>query len=74
MASLEHSLRARLAYEHRRRTPDRELILDLRRQLARQQIEDHIRRITSAAPPLTPDQRRELADLVLAGGDADEVA
>lgn len=68
----EHVLRANLASEHRRRELDPERILDLRRELAAQQIRDHVVRITSAAPPLTGTQRQELADLVLAGGAASE--
>lgn len=66
----ERSLRARLATEYRRRERAPERIVDLRRQLAAQQIRDHITRILAAAPPLTISQRRELADVVL-GGDAD---
>ena len=64
----EHSLRGQLAAEHHRREPNPERILDLRRQLAAQQIRDHITRIFEAAPPLTVDQRQELATLVLQGG------
>jgi len=67
----EHSLRGQLAAAYHRRERDPERILDLRRQLAAQQIRDHITRILEAAPPLTVDQRRELAALVLEGtGDA----
>jgi hypothetical protein len=63
----ERSLRQQLATEHRRRNRAPERIVDLRRQLAEQQIRDHITRILAAAPPLTVDQRRELAALVLEG-------
>ena len=70
MSAREHALRARLAGEHRRREPDPERIAELRRELAAQQIRDHITRITASAPPLTAAQRRELASL-LAGGGAD---
>lgn len=66
----EHSLRGQLAAEHHRREPDLERILDLRRQLAAQQIYDHVTRIYKSAPPLTLDQRRRLAALVLGGDDA----
>ena len=64
----EHSLRGQLAAAYHRRERDPERILDLRRQLAAQQIRDHITRILEAAPPLTVDQRQELATLVLQGG------
>ena len=66
----EHALRARLASEYRRRTRDPERIIDLRRQLAAVQVEGHITRILSAAPPLTAGQRQHLASLVLGGADA----
>jgi hypothetical protein len=71
-ARKEHSLRGQLAAQYNRRERDPERILDLRRQLAAQQIRDHITRILGAAPPLTIDQRHELAALVLEGAvDAD---
>jgi hypothetical protein len=72
MASREHSLRARLAHEHRRRDRDPERILDLRRQLAAQRIEDFIKRVQSAAPPLTAEQCHRL--MALLGGEADAAA
>ena len=70
MASQEHSIRARIAHEHRRRHPDPDVIADLRRQHAVVRIEGYVRRVLSVTPPLTAAQRRELATL-LAGGDAD---
>jgi len=63
----EHSLRGQLAAAYHRRERDPERILDLRRQLAAQQIRDHITRILGTAPQLTIEQRRELAALVLEG-------
>jgi hypothetical protein len=72
MSPRERSLRARVATEYRRSTRNPERITELRRELAAQQIEDHIRRITASAPPLTLDQRRELAALLT--GDADAAA
>jgi hypothetical protein len=72
MSPRERSLRARVATEYRRRTRDPERIEELRRELAAQQIEDHIQRITASAPPLTPGQRQRLAALVLGDADATE--
>lgn len=66
----EHALRARLASEYRKRTRDPGRILDLRREIAAVQVERHITRILSAAPPLTDSQRQHLASLVLGGTDA----
>lgn len=63
----ERTLRARLATEYRRRDRDPERIAAARRDLAAQQIRDHITRITASAPPLTPDQRQTLAALLLEG-------
>ncbi|HEY3879034.1 MAG TPA: hypothetical protein VGM12_10595 [Trebonia sp.] len=67
MSQRERSLRARLATEYRRRDRDPDAIVAVRRELAAQQIRDHITRITTAAPPLTDGQRQELAALVLEG-------
>lgn len=72
MASQEHSIRIRIATEHRKRNPDPDLITDLRRQHAAVRIEDYVRRILAGAPPLHDDQRQKLAALVL--GDADAAA
>lgn len=65
MSSSERTLRAKLATEYRRRDRDPERIAAARRDLAAQQIRDHITRITSASPPLTAAQRKELAALLL---------
>lgn len=70
MASQEHVLRARLATEYRRGAPDPDRIRDIRRRLAAAQVEGHITRILSAAPPLNDDEREHLAALVLGGADA----
>jgi hypothetical protein len=72
----EPTLRARLATEYRRRNRDPERIAAARRELAAQQIRDHITRITASAPPLTVDQRRELVAQLLApeGGGAGAAA
>ncbi len=49
-----------------------EAIADARRDYAAQVLEDHIRRVVDAAPPLTPEQRDRLALLLrpTAGGAA----
>lgn len=67
-ASREHALRVRIASEHRRRVRNPELINELRREHAVVQISDYVTRIMSAAPPLTSDQRRELAAILLGEG------
>jgi len=71
----EHTLRANLAAEHSRRTPDPERIAGLRRQLRERQLADRIRDWLSSDPIPTPAQRRELADLLVsAGGGAGAAA
>ena len=70
MASQEHLLRVRIAQEHRRRDPDPDLIKDLRRQHAVVRIEDSIRGILAAAPPITLEQRRHLVMVVMDDGSA----
>jgi hypothetical protein len=67
----EHSLRQRLATEHRRRDPDPELIAELQRQRAVARIEDFAAGVFIAAPPLLAEQRQHLAAVMLRGGDAD---
>jgi len=68
MASREHSLRQRIATEHRRRDPDPDLIADLQRERAVVRIEDYVRRVFADAPALTIDQRQRIAAVVLGGG------
>lgn len=70
MSRREQSLRAKLATEYRRRDRDYDRIAAARRDLAAQQIRDHVTRILESAPPLTGTQRDELADLILSGGGA----
>jgi hypothetical protein len=44
---------------------------ELRRELRALSLEEHIRKVVDAAPPLTQDQRNKLAVLLLhSGGDA----
>ena len=58
--------RARLANELRR-NPEAD-VTELRRQLKAERLEDYVKRVVDAAPPLTPEQRDRLA--VLFRGDA----
>jgi hypothetical protein len=67
MSQREHQLRAQLATEYRRRDRDPERIDDVRRELAAQQIRDHVTRILETAPPLTDAQRGDLACLLTVG-------
>jgi hypothetical protein len=69
----EHTLRAHLAAEHRKRNADPQRITELRRQLRERQLADRIRAWLSSDPAPTPAQRRELATL-LAGSGADVAA
>jgi hypothetical protein len=73
-ASREHALRVRIASEHRRRDPDPDLIAELQRERAVVRIQDYVRGILAAAPPLTAGQRRELAALLLDEGGASAAA
>lgn len=41
---------------------------ELQRQLKAERLEDHIKRIVDAAPPLTTEQRHRLAMLLRGGG------
>lgn len=73
MATQEHSLRQRIAVEHRKRNPDPDVIADLQRQRAVVRVKAFAAEVFAAAPPLTDEQRQHLADLMLGGGD-DEAA
>jgi hypothetical protein len=68
LASQEHSLRQRIAVEHRKRNPDPDVIADLQRQRAVVRVEDFAAEIFAAAPPLTNEQRQHLAAIMLKGG------
>ena len=62
--------RARIAINTRHH-PDRpELVTDDRRQLKADALEQHIRELVDTDPPLTAQQRTDLAALLLPGGDA----
>jgi hypothetical protein len=71
VASREHSLRQRIAVEHRKRNPDPDVIADLQRQRAVVRIEDFAAGVFTAAPQLRAEQRQHLAEVMLQGGDAD---
>lgn len=73
MASREHRLRAQLASEYSRSHPDPGLIADLQRERAVVRVEAFAAEVFAAAPPLTDEQRRYLAEVMLKGG-ADDVA
>jgi hypothetical protein len=68
LSDREHSLRAQLAAEHRRRNPDPDLIADLQRKRAVVRIEDFAANIFASAPPLHDEQRQHLAEVMLRGG------
>jgi len=72
MASTWTHERARVASLTRSRTPDDPDLVDARRNMRAAKLEDYIRTIVDAAPPLTTTQRDRLA-LLLRGG-ADDVA
>lgn len=58
--------RAKLANELQR-NPEAD-VTELRRQLKAERLEEYVKRVVDAAPPLTPEQRDRLA--VLFRGDA----
>jgi hypothetical protein len=69
-AVLSH--RARVAALSRSRTPDDPELVAERRKLRAQVLEDHVRRVVEAAPPLTQEQRDRIAALLrpTSAGDA----
>jgi hypothetical protein len=52
-----------------RHHPDSPELVDARRDLAATKLEDYIKRVVDAAPPLTPAMRDKLY-MLLRGGDA----
>jgi hypothetical protein len=58
--------RAKIAHTLRH-DPDAD-VTELRRQLKAERLEEHVRRIVDAAPPLTGEQRARLAAILRAGG------
>jgi hypothetical protein len=53
-----------------RHTPDSPALPALRAELAAAGLEEHIRRVVAAAPPLTQAQRNQLAIILLDTGHA----
>jgi hypothetical protein len=64
--SLAQRARNRLGGAARNGTPEQ--VAEARRELVAAGLEDHIRRIVDAAPPLTPAQRERLALLLCPNG------
>ena len=66
--------RARLNALRRYRPADDPVVVDAQRDLRAARLEDYIARTLATAPPLTPDQRQRLAQLLTppaaAGGAA----
>ena len=56
--------KARLAYSTRQYGPDATETVNARRDFAASRIEDHIRELIAAAPPLTSDQLQRIASLL----------
>lgn len=58
------SARARSAAYQRHRAPDDPDLVTARRDLAAVTLEQHVRKIVEAAPPLTDEQRERIAALL----------
>jgi hypothetical protein len=58
--------RAKIAHALRQ-NPDAD-VTELRRQLKAERLEDHVRSIVDAAPPLTDEQRDRLARILRGNG------
>jgi hypothetical protein len=52
--------------------PDDPRLPDLRRDLRAAELEEHVRRIVDATPPLTPEQRDKIAALLFSGRTSDD--
>jgi hypothetical protein len=57
---------ARKSQDHPANHPD---LVDLRRELKAQRLEEHIAKVVDSAPPLTPEQRDRIAAILRGGGD-----
>lgn len=69
--STKFSQRGRIAALSRSRPADDPELIELKRNLKAQSLEEHIRRVVAEAPPLTDEQRDRIAALLRAGsGDA----
>lgn len=62
--------RARVARLSQCRAADDPKLLDAKRDLRAARLEDYIRKVVDAAPPLTDEQRRRLAVLLNPGNAA----
>ena len=62
--------RARIAGMTRSRPADDPDLLAARQNLKALRLEEHVRRVVSAAPPLTDEQRDRIAAILRAGGGA----
>jgi len=60
--------RARVASLTRSRLPDDPELVDARRTLRAIRLADHVAETLSQAPPLSADQRRTIAALLIGGG------
>lgn len=67
--SATFTARARLAALERHRTTDDPAVTDARDELRVAKLEDHIRRVVDAAPPLTEDQKARLRALLGSAGE-----
>ncbi|OZC86605.1 hypothetical protein CH254_18050 [Rhodococcus sp. 06-412-2C] len=67
LAETRNSARARVGSLSRSRTPEDPDLVKARRDLAAGQLAHHIEKVLSVAPPLSIDQRAELAALFEAG-------
>jgi hypothetical protein len=56
--------RASIARRSQGLPPDHPELVELRRKLKTQRVEEYIERVLSEAPPLTADQRARLAELL----------
>jgi hypothetical protein len=65
----ERQARARLAAQSRWH-PGSEAVEDARKARQAVDVEERVRRLVDAAPPLSPEQRNRLALLLLSGGAA----
>lgn len=64
-------VRSDIAVEHRKESPDPDLIADLRLELRHSRAADYLTRLVDEAPPLTPEQLAELAAILNSAADLD---
>ena len=62
-------VRARLARQYiNGKTPDPEVADALRREIKETELERHVRKCLTTAPPLTSEQRQRIASILTGGG------